>query len=49
MRYLECRYDRSGYGTYIRAQIKTNLYDKRDNAYITLSPLKTFNLKNNHY
>ena len=27
MRYLECRYDRSGYGTYIRAQIKTNLYD----------------------
>lgn len=27
MRYLECRHDKSGFGTYIRAQIKTNLYD----------------------
>ena len=27
MKYLECRYDRSGFGTWIKAQIKTNLYD----------------------
>lgn len=27
MKYLECRYDRYGFGTYIKAQIKTDLYD----------------------
>ena len=27
MRYLECRVDKCGFGTYIKAQIKTNIFD----------------------